>query len=488
MKNFSLLLVFLSGVFTLFAQDTLNYEWIMRRSSPLPFGNSEGWSIGTDANENIYWGVNQDMSGFQILMDATVYKFDSDTNELWMEHAVSDIYSQQSYNLKVTDSLIYLAGRTCSTLGVGNCQALLFTTDVVTGATQQITLWTQGNGYEEIDGIHFEPDGIILTGWTRSATTAMDVLILKVDYQGNEIWRKVWGSGVPNRDEHQDGHIVVDDSMIYVSGLYEGTPGLGFQGKALLAKFDKTNGNFVDSVLYGRNDLWINAENALGMSTDGEFLYCTGVSTTAPNNWDLFLTKYDKDLNQIWYTTWGGSEGESARSVHVANDGNIYVVGNTESYGNDSLNIAFIKFNQNGVEQWYKTWGGNDSDQALDFHVYQDNFYITGKSQSTHPNGMWEAFLMKVNLNTLNANKLSEGNDYRIYPNPFSHQTTISFSNVNQNPVEFEIMDLAGNSVMKLKGITTDSIVVDRSDLSSGLYIFNIELNGISISGKLIIE
>lgn len=440
--------IYLSFFFTFwsFAQGELNPEWMIKRTSPTPNGNAEAWAIGVDDNGDIYWGVNQDMPGWFIWMDATLYKFDSDTNEIWFKHAVSDTYAQQSYHLQLSDTSVFVGGRTCHSAGVTNCEALYYDINKASGNTNYISTWTQGYGYEEIDGIHFEPDGIILTGWTRGDTTAMDMLIMKVDYSGNEIWSNTWGSEQPNRDEHQDGHIAVDDSMIYVTGIWKGSPGLGFEGNAIVAKFNKSNGQFVDSVLFGLNSIWVNAENGLGLTQKDEFIYATGVSTTSENNWDIFIVKYDKNLNQIWHTTFGGNAGESARSIYVNENDEVFVVGNTESYGNDSMNVLFLKLQPNGTVDWFKTWGGNQEDQTLDFFVHENNFYITGKTKSFHPNSLWEAFLLKVNpdsIATVNSNTLSYNVD--VYPTLFNNSIKIDYK--SETEYEIDLFDLQGKSL-----------------------------------------
>jgi hypothetical protein len=488
MKHWLLLLLIISSSIT-FSQDSLEIEWIMKRSSPQEYGNAEGWAIGTDDNDNIYWGVNQDMPGWLVYMDALMYKFDSDTNELWVEHAVTDTYAQQSYNLKVTDSLLFVGGRTCSSLGIGNCEGMFFTNDVNTGETKMTTYWTQGNGYEEIDGIHLEDDGIIVSGWSRSATTDYDVWILKMDYQGNEIWHTIWGSNESNREEHADGHMVVDDSMIYISGLYKGTLDAGLQGKSLIAKFDKTDGTFVDSTTYGRSDVWVNAENGLGMTTDGTFLYCTGYTVTEPNNWDLFLTKFDKNLNQIWHTPWGGPKAESARSVHVADDGSIYLVGNTKSYGNGEMDVLFLKFGSDGTPLWYKTWGRDSIDQTLDFHVKDNDFFISGKTQSFHEHGSWDAFLLKVNLDSLTSINEHISNDQinvNVHPNPFTDYSIITFDNPTYESHEIKILTLDGKLIQSYKNITSNHVRIEDG-IPSGIYLYVIEREGTQVhQGKIV--
>lgn len=475
-----------------FTQETMIPEWVYKESSPLANGNAEAWAIGTDANGHLFWGVNKDMPGFLEFMNALVYKLDEDSHQIWIDTAATGAFAQQSYNLKVTDSLVYLGGRTCRTIGIDSCDVLFFTTETNAGLSNWNFTWDGGFGYEEIDGIALESDGIILAGWSAGEGTKIDVLLMKIDNQGNIIWQTTWGS-LTARDDHQDGHIVVDDSLIYVSGLYDGSPLLGWDGFALLAKFDKTNGNFVDSVKYGRQDVWPNAENALGMTTDGDYLYTTGYTTTSENNWDIFVAKFDKDLNQIWYNTWGGLEDvESARAITVDDDGFIYIGGNTKSFGAGELDMVLLKFNPSGELEWYKTWGGTLDDQILDIHLQDENLYLTGKTKSFHPTQKWEAILLKMNLDISNAiteEDSSAAPKPYFYPNPTTNSTLLKLNNSLYPPKQLSIYNAIGQPVKTITNFSSQEIKVEKKKLGSGIFFFHLLYeNQKKVVGKLIIK
>jgi Secretion system C-terminal sorting domain len=433
-----------------------------------------------------------DMPGIFEFMDVLVYKLDENTNQIWLDTAFTGTYAQQSYNLKVKDSLVYVVGRTCHSVGTDSCDALLFFTDKMTGITGLGFIWDGGFGYEEIDGIAFDDDGIYITGWTAGNGTGINVLLMKIDFSGNLIWQKTWGSQ-GNLDDHQDGHIVMDDSMIYISGLFEGSPILGWDGYALLAKFDKSNGKIADSVIYGRQDPWFNAENALGMTSFGDFLYVTGYTTTSPNNWDIFVAKFDKNLQQIWYTTWGDSiETESARAIAVSQDGKIYVGGTTASFGNGGTNVVLIQYDTSGNMNWYKTWGGNLDDHALDIHIRKNDLFLTGKTKSFHPAQNWEAFLLKVELDSIvgiNEQWNSIENDIYFVPNPMKETSTLRFNNSKNIPHRLDVFDVLGKKVLSIDNITTGLIKIEKGNLPNGIFIFQLWNGRQKIgAGKLVVE
>ncbi len=433
------------------SQGILQPEWTLLRSSNMPNGNAEAWAINSDSSGNLIWGVNEDMPGFFEYMDALILKLDTDKNILWTDTAITGQYAQQSFNLKITDSLVYAGGRSCSSLGTDNCDALFFTT-TINGITGWNTVWDGGFGYEEIDGIALEPDGIYTTGWSAGDGYGLEVLLMKLDYSGNIIWQNTWGSpGL--RDDHQDGHIVVDDSAIYISGLYSGSPVLGWDGRALLAKFSKINGSLIDSTTYGRNDYWINAENALSMATDGTYLYVTGYTTPSPGNWDLFAAKFDKNLNQLWYTTWGGAEAESARAITTSSDGSVYIGGVTKSFGSGEEDVVLLKYKSDGELQWVKTWGAEKDDHTLDIHINDSYLFLTGKTNSFHPNQKWDAILLKIlidSASTIYNQPLKNVGSLRLYPNPAGQHTTLTYFLKKNENISISLVDIFGQTLEEI--------------------------------------
>lgn len=483
MKIISFLFFFFSWNF-FFSQVSLNTIWEKFEPSLISNGNSEAWAIGTNSAGEIFWGVNKDMPGIFQYMDALLFKLDVNGNQIWVDTGYAKLFAQQSYNLKVTDSNIYVGGRTCRALGIDSCDALLFNTSSVTGDTDTNFIYDAGFGYEEIDGISLDTSGIFLTGWTKGSSSEMNALLIKIDYSGNIIWQNTFSSPGA-KDDHQDGHIVVDDSVIYLCGLYNGSPLLGWEGKSLLAKFDKTTGNLLDSVTFGRSDVWTNAENALGMSTDGTYLYLTGYTTSSLNNWDIFVAKFDKNLNQKWLKTWGGPSTESARAITV-NDGIIYIGGNTESYGQGGVDMALVKFDTAGNFIEYNLWGDSLDDQILDLYMDGTKLYITGRSNSYNTSNDHEAVLLKIETNptssVFNINK-----DFKIYPNPFNQKITLNNSSLHKK-YNIMIYDVLGKCVFSRYNCINKSQNIMLGGLKKGSYFMKIFNYDYSLNESMIIK
>jgi len=91
----------------------------------------------------------------------------------------------------------------------------------------------------------------------------------------------------------------------------------------------------------------------------------------------------DKSTSAEWYSIWGGSEEEYCADMVIGPSENIYLVGNTGSFGAGGTDMFLLKFNSTGEILWNRTWGGIDYDEcnaiALDS---SENIYLAGTTQS----------------------------------------------------------------------------------------------------------
>ncbi len=97
----------------------------------------------------------------------------------------------------------------------------------------------------------------------------------------------------------------------------------------------------------------------------------------------------DSDGNQLWNTTWGGSNTEEGRSLLVNNFNEIFVLANTRSFGMGSTDFALLKYYSIRELQWQRIWGGTDLDVGYklvnDSHFnmfligYTESYGLTGK-------------------------------------------------------------------------------------------------------------
>ena len=339
-------------------------------------------------------------------------------------------------------------------------------------------------------------DGIYCGGWAHElepGSFKADMGFWKLDYNGNTIWTNYFGK--VGSGEHQDGHFVVDDNYIYAAGLWDG--GFAFNlynGSALLGRFDKANGAFVDSTLFGtQSNAVFDIENALGMTSNGEFLYVTGYATpVAVNDWQLFVAKFDKDLNQIWYTDWGGSGAESARGITVV-DGIVYVAGLSSSpsivAAGSERDAVLLELDTNGNVLAYETWGDTLKNSFRDLYVDNSSIYLSGTTEIDSATNQKSAFLIKV-ANTIAENEnITNGTNisFRVYPNPSQGELQVQFNSALHESGKLTVTDTKG----RLKYSSTFDAGSEQIDLNlkdKGLYFITVEYEKYRITKKVIIE
>ncbi len=98
---------------------------------------------------------------------------------------------------------------------------------------------------------------------------------------------------------------------------------------------------------------------------------------------DVWIVKLDSFGNKSWDKTYGGSNGDGARSIQQTSDGGYIVAGYTMSNDGDvsdgnngESDIWVIKLDTAGNKIWDKTYGGSNSDGARSIQQTSDGGYI----------------------------------------------------------------------------------------------------------------
>ena len=98
---------------------------------------------------------------------------------------------------------------------------------------------------------------------------------------------------------------------------------------------------------------------------------------------DIVLLKYDNSGIFQWQRIWGGNHYDSGNDIAVDSLDNIYLVGTTNSYTAGGSDVILIKYDNSGVLQWNVTWGGSEDDEGLGITIDSlNNVYITGDTDT----------------------------------------------------------------------------------------------------------
>ena len=115
-------------------------------------------------------------------------------------------------------------------------------------------------------------------------------------------------------------------------------------------------------------------EGVLDLTIDySDYMYIVGYKGD-----DILLIKSDNMGVELWNRTWAMGDIARGYGVKLDSSNNIYLVGLSQIYDPLSSSLVLLKYNANGVLQWYKTWNGTyikGYDLAIDSN---DDVYVVG--------------------------------------------------------------------------------------------------------------
>ncbi|RLF26061.1 MAG: hypothetical protein DRN01_05545, partial [Thermoplasmata archaeon] len=114
---------------------------------------------------------------------------------------------------------------------------------------------------------------------------------------------------------------------------------------------------------------------------------------------DVWLIKIDENGNEQWNKTYGGKGWDEGLSMETTNDGGYIITGSTTSYGAGESDVWLIKIDENGNEQWNKTYGGKSDDEGRSVVKTYDGGYALAGGTSSYGNGGEDFWLVKVDEN-----------------------------------------------------------------------------------------
>ncbi|MFN3781261.1 MAG: hypothetical protein ACK4SO_03690, partial [Candidatus Kapaibacteriota bacterium] len=198
-------------------------------------------------------------------------------------------------------------------------------------------LWQYSYGGSELDYAQVLArcidNNIIVGGHTRSfGAGSTDIVLLKVDQNGNILWQKAYGT----YDDNAIASLMPTDDGGFIAGGWSYL-GAGRSHDAVIFKTD-SDGNIIWQKHYG-------TENYEGIkdiikSNDGNYIFL-GLTSSEQTQFDILIAKIDSNGNIIWKKSIAGPRYENPISI-VNNNGSYYIVGSSDSFSSDSSKDIFL--------------------------------------------------------------------------------------------------------------------------------------------------
>jgi hypothetical protein len=401
------------------------------------------------------------------------------------------------------------------------------------------TIWTGTYGRELADRpvwVHQTSDrGYFIVGWSISSDPYNeDVLVIKTDSLGHEIWTKVYG-GPANEFVHRahetsdGGCIIVANTESYGNGSYDlYLLRLNADGDTLWTKtyggtlydigYSATQtpdgGFFVTGNLYfDRDDYYYFTLIKTDANGDSLWTKFYGISSgsarttiipTSDGNYMIQKGPKLYKINELGDTLWTNSfntsdpdEEISTYGIAQASDGGYVICGQVGIPWYEHLDVYAVKTDSLGDTTWTQRIIGEESVSVsvaeCIAQTSDGNFVLVGSiSVGNEVNKLLLAKIESGLVGIDNKLDFSLPNQYRLYqnyPNPFNANTVISYRLPEPGNVKIDIFDIQGRKLQTLideyKQAGMHRILYDGSDFASGYYFYRLQAGDYSESKKL---
>ncbi len=246
-----------------------------------------------------------------------------------------------------------------------------------------------GSGADVGQGIVQTSDGgYVIAGYSDSYSSGDDdILLLKVDGSGNQLWLKTYGEGSVDQGF---ALIKTADGGFAVAGNNYNYGGSGSEGVSLV-KFDGDGTlQWYKSYVGGRG--WGLVQTADGYAISGTIAPTYGQAYT-----DALLIKTNSAGVEQWRKTFGGPDFDSAFAIIQTYDGGYALCGGTDSFDIGMGDVYLIRTDSYGNLFWNKTFGGASGDSGKAIVEDSDHgLLILGSSMSFNTEHTYKMYLIKT--------------------------------------------------------------------------------------------
>lgn len=242
----------------------------------------------------------------------------------------------------------------------------------------------QGDFSDQFNAIVTDGSGnVYLAGSTIRSGESSDMLVVKLNANGDTVWTATYDG--PGNDRDEALAIALDGAgNVYTTGFVKSATGYDFA----TLKYNAA-GVFQWVAYYTYTLDQTDQANSIAVDGSGNVFVC-GYSDhdgTSANNDDIVVIKYGALGNQLWATRKDGAASGADRPVKLVLDpaGDPIITGRTFNGSDDDY--LTVKYNRNtGTQTWQQIMDRTRNDRATDIAVNASNsyIYVTGRSRDVN--------------------------------------------------------------------------------------------------------
>ncbi len=237
------------------------------------------------------------------------------------------------------------------------------------------TLTVPGSGNTEFAQLAQDPDSgdLFAVGRSWPSEGVTDVFVVRISEQGELIWEREFRE--PGTQQASSVAVIPGDGLVLAGMTIPLTDGPG-NPEGLILRLD-ADGN--ELWRYQTSSLDHTSFSAVAVHADGA-VSVAGVaySDFAGRNAglsDVLLMTFDAEGGLLWQTQFGGEGEDSPVRMAVTDDSDLIVVGHTFS-AESAQDVFLARYSATGEQVSLQTFGGNDSDRALALRLAGETVFV----------------------------------------------------------------------------------------------------------------
>lgn len=362
-------------------------QWIVRYNGT-GNGSDVPASIFVDGAGNVYvTGISDQLTGYYVNNDAVTVKYNAQGVLQWVARYDNTALQRDDAGAAVKADAagnVYVTGYTTRHNGAYSKKDYLTLKYSASGSQQWVATYDgPANRDDAAVGLGLDAAGnVYVTGTSfagRDKVEENDYLTIKYSPSGVQLWTARY-DGPISRADYATAIAVDNNGNAFVTGYSRGAD--------LDYATIKYNTNGVQQWLARYDGPAHQGDLAFGIALDNAGnVYVTGTDQRTPYNGDYLTIKYSGSGTQLWTARYDGSahDNDGANAIAVDVSGNVYVTGGINQ-NSPSFDMATIKYNTAGVQQWVKIYKGPKDSADVGNAIAVDaqgNVYVAGASTGT---------------------------------------------------------------------------------------------------------